>query len=456
CRTDQNLIFYGLTTESITVTREDFLESALKLTYEDLGNNVYHMSWNETYGETYELQVKDTATGNWQTVYTVSYDGERSYTTEHLDRFVRYQYRVIALGGQLQEGSLYAAEPCEISFTTGACALYATIWPLHTLDVYTDTDCTQVIATAEKGTAFCVIGTSGDLFLIRTSSGEGYVDGRYCMINLPDYLGDLCSYDITNSYDSLYMVHDYEIPSVTGTVITGYEYVLTVDGDYLVPLLYPAAQKLVVAAQDAISKGYRLKIYDSYRPRCASSNIYSVASSILYNSIPDSTYTGRIMTDMPILSDGQTLTYYSLMTDSGRYGLGNFLAANGSNHNLGIAMDLTLEKMYSSQEMLMQTSMHDLSWYSEVSQNNANADLLEQIMTNAGFGGLVSEWWHFQDNDAKAELGLEHLWTGVDSECWVKDDTGWRYRQADGSFLKSCTRTIDGTSYTFDASGYVS
>jgi glucan-binding YG repeat protein len=43
---------------------------------------------------------------------------------------------------------------------------------------------------------------------------------------------------------------------------------------------------------------------------------------------------------------------------------------------------------------------------------------------------------------------------GVTPEGWVADDHGWRYRRADGRFYKSCEKTIDGVSYTFDDNGY--
>jgi hypothetical protein len=76
-------------------------------------------------------------------------------------------------------------------------------------------------------------------------------------------------------------------------------------------------------------------------------------------------------------------------------------------------------------------------------------------MKDAGFATLVSEWWHFQDDDAIDTLELKALWSGISAEGWKADDTGWRYRRSSGSYYKDCTRTIDGVSYTFDAQGYV-
>ena len=147
------------------------------------------------------------------------------------------------------------------------------------------------------------------------------------------------------------------------------------------------------------------------------------------------------------------LTYQILMTDNGRYLLANFLGKGSSNHNIGVALDLTLETL-SGKELEMQTSMHDLSWYSELKRNNENADMLKSIMVQAGFGTLDSEWWHFQDNDAKAELTLKPLYHGISPQCWMKDDQGWRYRQSNGKYLTGCTKTVDGVTYIFDENGY--
>ena len=75
-------------------------------------------------------------------------------------------------------------------------------------------------------------------------------------------------------------------------------------------------------------------------------------------------------------------------------------------------------------------------------------------MKNAGFGGLTSEWWHYQDLDTVNQYNPAALWAGVTPECWVYDGIGWSYRCADGSYYTDRTVTIDGAEYTFDAGGY--
>ena len=455
-REDKNLIFQGYLHGRVSVIREDLLGTTLELNCTDEGNNVYSLSWNETKGEHYELQVLDTKQDTWVTIHTVEQTGIRRYTTPHLDRFRDYSFRVIAVGGQTLPDSDMAATPAEATVATGATAVYSTIWPLQKLDVYSDQNKTEVVTQVKGGTAFCVLDMKNGMFKIRyDATNYGWVDSNYCMINLPEYIGDLCEYNITNSYASIYMVHEYEIPEVTNTVIKGYEKVQMANKQQLVPLLYPAAVKLVNAAFAAKELGYTLKIYDSFRPQAATRSIYDLTLKIMNEPIPEANFTGKVLEDMPVLEEGQTLTYQQLMTDNNRYGLSNFLAKGTSNHNMGAALDLTLEKIKNGKEVEMQTSIHDLSWYSEVKKNNKDAKTLRTIMTAAGFGTLSSEWWHFQDNDALKNLGLKALVNGVTPSCWMADDDGWRYRRENGNYYKNTTKTIDGVKYTFDENGYV-
>ena len=117
----------------------------------------------------------------------------------------------------------------------------------------------------------------------------------------------------------------------------------------------------------------------------------------------------------------------------GPYHLSSFLARTGSSHNMGIALDLTLVSD-TGEEPAMQTEMHDLSWYSVTDRNTGTADLLRDYMTGAGYHTLVSEWWHFQDNETRDALGLGYFQPGVSIEGWKADDSGRRYQNEDGTF----------------------
>lgn len=455
-RKTDGAISYGLVTKQFSVTREDLLTTDLGLVCEDLGNNSCELTWNETKGEYYEVQIRNDSTGEWMTLERFGRDDERSYTSPQLQKFQSFRFRVVAIGGQTLPDSKYAAVSETARFTTGVTTTYTTIWPLQKLDVYDDTQRSNVIGTAPAGAAYCVLELKDGMFQIRLDAQTyGYIDSNYCMVNLPEYMGSLCSYNITNSFASRYMVHGYGIPEVTETVIKGYEKIQLASGNYLVPLLYPAAKKLVDAAGDALSQGYRLKIYDSFRPNKASRSIYSLTSQILGDYLPERKHVFADGSgDPPGIEGFQAMTYEELMTN-GQYNLASFLAANTSTHNYGVALDLTLESLGTEEELQMQSSIHDLSWYSVVSRNNENANILDKIMKDAGFGGLASEWWHFQDNDARSGLELQALYEGVSAACWMKDDGGWKYRKADGNYYRSKTVKISGVEYTFDEYGYV-
>lgn len=427
-RFDDNVTYYGYACGSISLEPADFLSDRLVVEWIDRGDNVYTLTWNETKGDGYLVEISQDGGVSWQTLAEMAADQERSYTTPHLKAFESYQIRVSACDGSISDA---------VAVTTAQQVLYSTIWPIQDLAVYGDPSGTQSVGTASAGTAYCVLEEVDGLFGVRFGDGIGYIDSNYCMINAAEYLGELCAYDILNSYASVYRVHGVDIPQVTGTVIVGYENVQQADGTFLVPVLYPAAQKLLQAALTAREQGYRLKICDSYRPYQATRQIYTLTEKIIDTMLPDGSRTFR-----------------AFMTDEGRYRLGNFLAPVTSRHNYGVALDLTLEPV-DGEAVQMQTAMHDLSWYSALENNTQSADLLQSIMVEAGFHTLESEWWHFQDGEAFDTLQPAYLSDGVSARCWVKDDFGWRYRLEDGKFLAACTQIIDGISHEFDADGYV-
>ncbi len=356
----------------------------------------------------------------------------------------------------------------EFSVTATATPLYATVWTVCALDIYAAPDRADVIGTTTEG-AYCVLDETDGMFYVRFPDGYGYIDSEYCLINLPDYLGDLVSYDIANSYSSLYTVHGYAIDHVTGTVVNGYGNVVLSSGEFLAPMLYPTARKLVTAALSARADGYRLKVVDAFRPLSATYDLFDWTSEILDDPVPDWTYSGAVqeeMPDVPLLSElqgdlpedeesaeesyeGQYLTYGLLMGDS----LDSFLASDVSYHNIGAALDVTLER--NGMELKAQTSIHDLSAYSAVTRNNESSDRLMGYMESAGFIAMPSEWWHFVDVGSWDEVSASLRVNGVTPEGWVADENGFRYRLRSGGFCVNRRVTIDGVTYKFDADGYV-
>lgn len=455
-RQAEGYTYYSTMTSPITLTREDLLGTALDLSSSGAENNQFTFTWNETKGDHYLFQHRQSDSAQWQTLADIPADGDRSYTTASLEPYSYQQYRVITQKNDSQQEPIAQSETVLIQ--TGSAVIYSTIWPIGDLTVYSDPEKSQTLGTAKAGDAFCVLDLEDDMFQVRFGNELGYIDSNYCMINLSEFLGTLCSYDITNSYSSLYKIHEYDIPKVTGEVIVGYEKIRLGEGSYLVPLLYPTALKLEQAALSAAEEGYTIKIYDAFRPQAATYALYDQAYDFSQEPIPEDKlpedYTPP--TEPETTDPEETLppyTYAKYMTDNGRYGLNNFLAKGRSRHNQGVAMDMTL--VDANGELPMQTDIHDLSWYSETYRNKANANTLARIMKAAGFGGLISEWWHFQDNDTLNTLTLPALWNGVTPECWMADENGWRYRRANGLYYTDCSVTIDGIEYTFDTHGYV-
>lgn len=474
-RSSQNVLYQGCATEGFTLTREFLLGSDLNVEHTYNGDNSYTLTWNETRGAYYDVRVSEDGGKTWMTLAYIPADRERTFTTPSLKACTDYTISVVAVGGQTVPEGTFAAEAEAIKLHTDEKLLYSTIWPLMELTVYQNPQARQKLGTVAAGSAWCVLGQEGKFFKIRFQDQDGYINGDYCMINVAEYLGNLCAYDITNSYSSIYLVHEYGIAGVSGTVITGYEDVRVGQKEYLVPLLYPTAQKLLKAGRAAKELGCRLKIYDSFRPQDATHSIYQLTFDVMRRPVPDRTFSGKAVSDLNLIrgnpyqrvtveqenEDGTTkrtditaMTFHTLMTNNGEYDLALFLAPNTSRHNYGVALDLTLTDA-EGKELAMQSAMHDLSWYSASKRNNDNAALLYKIMTEAGMRNIYSEWWHFQDNEAFEKHAYEPLKSGVSWECWVADHNGWRYRRADGSFFANCTQIIDGQGYTFDENGYI-
>ena len=461
CREGEGFLFYGNRSETVKLTRNDLLGTVINLAAKQNDNNTYTLTWDEARGDYYELQFREDKYSRWETLSRFELGQQLTYTTEKLAPYTYREYRAVTYKNSDAKGSdpLSKSEPYPLQ--TASALVYSTIWPIKDLPIFTDATKAQQQGTAAKGKALCVLALENGLFRIRTGKDAyGYIDSNYCMINLPDFLGQLLSYNIANSYASLFAFHGINIEEVTGATVLGYEKVMLDENTYLVPYLYPSALKLEKAALAAQKDGYTLKIIDSFRPQEATQDMYSRMEDLCPTPVPlPQAAEGEEPIAQEVLaqylkSDGTPKTYQEFITDNNRYKLNYFLAKGTSRHNRGAALDLTIMK--DDVELEMQTTIHDLTWYSETAKNTDGAKKLAKYMKGAGFGGLVSEWWHFQDDDALDNLDLPALKKGVTPEGWVADENGWRYRRSDGSFYKNTQKTVDGQSYTFDAEGYAS
>ena len=140
-----------------------------------------------------------------------------------------------------------------------------------------------------------------------------------------------------------------------------------------------AADALLLAQRDFIKQGYRLKIYDAYRPQTAVDYFSAWAAD---------------------LEDTQNKSqYYPNISKSQLFADGYIAAKSG--HSRGSAVDLTLLEIESGNELDMGSPwdfFDPISWVENnqiTDQQRANRKLLASVMMIHGFKPLKEEWWHF-------------------------------------------------------------
>ncbi len=124
------------------------------------------------------------------------------------------------------------------------------------------------------------------------------------------------------------------------------------------------AEKLAAVQAEVKEDGYRLKVWDAYRPLGVQEKLWEVVSDPIYVADP----------------------------------------AVGSNHNRGAAVDVTLvdEK---GEKLIMPTGFDDFSEQASRNYPNMpeeaekNMNYLTDVMVRNGFTPIQSEWWHYNDED---------------------------------------------------------
>ncbi len=144
-----------------------------------------------------------------------------------------------------------------------------------------------------------------------------------------------------------------------------------------------AAAALRDAQADLEASGYRLKVFDCYRPAQA------VADFVSWARDPQ--------------DEKRKADYYPNVDKSRLFELGYI--AERSGHSRGSTVDVTLVDARTGAELDM-GSGYDLfdaiSWPGDVTvseQARANRMKLQAAMASAGFRPLKEEWWHFTLND---------------------------------------------------------
>ena len=168
----------------------------------------------------------------------------------------------------------------------------------------------------------------------------------------------------------------YTTYNFVGDRIDGYE-------DPVALLTVEAARALKAVAGEVNAQGYRLKVYDAYRPACA------VRHFVLWG-----------IEDLDLRMKPY---FYPDLEKQALFKQGYI--ASQSSHSRGSAVDLTLLDMRTGREVDM-GSPFDL--FSEVSHPDSTAVTQEQYdnrmflqstMTRNGFKPIDCEWWHFSLKD---------------------------------------------------------
>lgn len=270
----------------------------------------------------------------------------------------------------------------------------------------------------EHGTGFTILKEDNGWLQIKVEGQTGWLDSRYCMVNLPDLIPSI-QYNITNNTKSLFTSSNHMIPNITGQVL--YESRDMNDRlgkeEYIVPVLYHMAGKIMNAQKAALADGNTLVIYEGFRPLSVQLN---VANQLL-----------QLAQTTPEVMAGIATQPWQIDW---------FISTKVSNHQMGYAIDVTVAKINTSKqkkvgkylitevetstEYPMHTSMHELSaqsaiytqpvpandrtaWQSATANpnNSGNVALLQHyLITNGGLTPLASEWWHFNDLDALEAL----------------------------------------------------
>ena len=168
---------------------------------------------------------------------------------------------------------------------------------------------------------------------------------------------------------------------------TSYNFVgARIDG-YLQPtalLTREAADSLRAVSDDLLAQGYRLKIFDAYRPQCAVDHFVRWAADVSDTLMKPYFY--------PDLDKSVLFEQEYIMEKSG--------------HTRGSTVDLTLFDMATEREVDMGGTF---DWFGEESHPDYTATitpeqfalrmLLRDAMVRHGFKTLDSEWWHFTLKD---------------------------------------------------------
>ena len=168
----------------------------------------------------------------------------------------------------------------------------------------------------------------------------------------------------------------YSTYNFIGERIDGYEEPCAI-------LTREAARMLKSAAAEMLVQGYRMKVFDAYRPACA------VRSFVLWG-IED--------------QDIRMKPYFYPELEKQELFAGGYTASKSS-HSRGSTVDLTLLDMSTGKELDMGSPFDLFSLLSHpdcrevTDEQYENRMILQKVMVRNGFEPIDCEWWHFSLKD---------------------------------------------------------
>ena len=172
--------------------------------------------------------------------------------------------------------------------------------------------------------------------------------------------------------DILQEIRYYSTYNFVGSRIDGYEQPCAI-------LTAEAARALRAVSDELLAEGYRLKIYDAYRPQSAVDHFV------------------RWVED---LEDTAMRPYFYPEEDKSQLFAHGYIAAR-SGHSRGSTVDLTLLDEATGKELDMGGTFDYFGAPSHTDyagltpEQQANRALLRDAMLRHGFRALKTEWWHF-------------------------------------------------------------
>ena len=171
--------------------------------------------------------------------------------------------------------------------------------------------------------------------------------------------------------DAILEIRYYSTYNFIGDRVDGYEAPCAL-------LTREAAEALRAVSDDLVERGYRLKIYDAYRPRMEVAHFVRWAED---------------------LEDTRMKAYFYPELDKSVLFEQGYIAQY-SGHSRGSTVDLTLFDMRTGKEVDMGGTFDYFGRrshpdYENVTEQYANRMLLREAMLAHGFKPLSTEWWHF-------------------------------------------------------------